>query len=202
MILAYHVVLGCYGFWLPNDPRGSWSENVWGKALQPFGEATKVNTRQSVAHRRHDTASRLAAKQHLKRPPVIFTDEQIQSVAAGFAIAAEVGEHTVYACAVMPDHAHFVIAQTKYPIEQAVRLFKQRATMQLLQKGLHPFSPSTKGAGETGTGEKRLSPIWAENFWKVFLNTDDEVRRAVKYVENNPVKEGRQLQCWDFVKSF
>jgi hypothetical protein len=27
-VLAYHVVLGAYGFWLPNDPRGSWSDFV------------------------------------------------------------------------------------------------------------------------------------------------------------------------------
>jgi hypothetical protein len=27
-VLAYHVVFGAYGFWLPNDPRGSWSDFV------------------------------------------------------------------------------------------------------------------------------------------------------------------------------
>lgn len=28
MVLASHVILGAYGFWLPNDPRGSWSTFV------------------------------------------------------------------------------------------------------------------------------------------------------------------------------
>ena len=28
MIIAYHVIFGMYGFWLPNDPRGSWSDFV------------------------------------------------------------------------------------------------------------------------------------------------------------------------------
>jgi hypothetical protein len=28
MILGYHVIFGAYGFWLPNDPRGSWSDFV------------------------------------------------------------------------------------------------------------------------------------------------------------------------------
>lgn len=27
-MLGAHVIFGAYGFWLPNDPRGSWSEFV------------------------------------------------------------------------------------------------------------------------------------------------------------------------------
>src|SRR4051812_43899841 len=28
MIVGYHVIFSTYGFWLPNDPRGSWSDFV------------------------------------------------------------------------------------------------------------------------------------------------------------------------------
>jgi len=28
MVRGYHVIFGMYGFWLPNDPRGSWSDYV------------------------------------------------------------------------------------------------------------------------------------------------------------------------------
>ena len=28
MIHGYHVILTMYGYWLPNDPRGSWSDFV------------------------------------------------------------------------------------------------------------------------------------------------------------------------------
>jgi hypothetical protein len=41
MIHAYHVILGTYGFWLPNDPRGSWSDFVGSWDLARFGKATK-----------------------------------------------------------------------------------------------------------------------------------------------------------------
>ena len=27
MVHGYHVILAAYGFWLPNDPRGSWSDS-------------------------------------------------------------------------------------------------------------------------------------------------------------------------------
>jgi len=28
-IIAYHIVFGAYGFWLPNDPRGSWVRSMF-----------------------------------------------------------------------------------------------------------------------------------------------------------------------------
>ena len=32
LVIAYHLIYTTYGFWLPNDPRGSWSDFVrcWG----------------------------------------------------------------------------------------------------------------------------------------------------------------------------
>ncbi len=49
-VLAYHVIFGAYGFWLPNDPRGSWSDFVaaW-ELFLAGGHATKTTTRRSVA---------------------------------------------------------------------------------------------------------------------------------------------------------
>jgi hypothetical protein len=44
MIRGYHVIFGAYGFWLPNDPRGSWSEFVGSWELFRFGAATTTDT--------------------------------------------------------------------------------------------------------------------------------------------------------------
>src|SRR5438270_9322580 len=85
MIHGYHVIFGAYGFWLPNDPRGSWSEFVGSWELFRFGPATKTDTRRSVAARPHDRAQRLAAKQALKYPPVQFTGLQARAIGRGFA---------------------------------------------------------------------------------------------------------------------
>ena len=53
MVKAYHVIFCAYGFWLPNDQRGSWSQWVRSWDLFRYGEATKVTTRRSVAGARH-----------------------------------------------------------------------------------------------------------------------------------------------------
>ena len=42
MVIGYYILLGMYGFWLPNDPRGSRSKFVWSNDLAEFGEATAV----------------------------------------------------------------------------------------------------------------------------------------------------------------
>ena len=69
MVLAYHVIFTAYGFWLPNDPRGSWSEWVGSWELLKFGRATKTDTRRSVAAAPHNVHGRQLATAALKRPP-------------------------------------------------------------------------------------------------------------------------------------
>jgi hypothetical protein len=49
MILGYHVTFGTYGFWLPNDPRGSGSTFVGSRDLYRFGRSTKTQERWSLA---------------------------------------------------------------------------------------------------------------------------------------------------------
>src|SRR5690242_17379731 len=140
MVLASHVIFTAYGFWLPNDPRGSWSDFVRSWELFRFGPATKIDTRQSVAHRQHDRGLRLAAKQALRYPPVALTGLQARAVGRGFAEYMRRGGLTVWACAVRPEHVHMVIARHTCKVEQVVNLLKGAATRQLMAEGLHPFA--------------------------------------------------------------
>jgi hypothetical protein len=108
-VLAHHLIFSAYGFWLPNDPRGSWSEIVRNSHLREFGEATKVETHRSVAGKPHDRARRLEAKQTLEYEPVIFDGLQARAIGQGFANYVEKSKVTIWECAVMPDHAHLVV---------------------------------------------------------------------------------------------
>src|SRR4051812_14608983 len=42
MVKGYHAIFAGYGFWLPNEQRGSWSTEVWAPHLRQFGPATKT----------------------------------------------------------------------------------------------------------------------------------------------------------------
>src|SRR5437870_13144281 len=106
MVLGYHMIISAYGFWLPNDPRGSWSDFVRAWELRRFGPATKVNTRHSVAGQPHDRALRLAAKKALRYPPVSFNGVQARAVATGFGNFLERSGVVIWACSILPEHIH------------------------------------------------------------------------------------------------
>jgi REP element-mobilizing transposase RayT len=187
VVIAYHTIFSTYGFWLPNDPRGSWSEFVGSWELFWFGPATKTESRQSVAAAGHDRALRLAAKGALKYPPVEFSGRQALATGQGFARACHESGYVVHACSILPNHVHAVIARHEHEIERMVVHLKGRATQRLKTDGLWP-------------ADER--PVWAKGCWRVYLNSAEDVRRAVAYVEANPAKEGKPRQHWSFVTPF
>ena len=138
-VLAYHLILTCYGFWLPNDPRGSNSNHVWADALKPFGPAAKTNPRRSVAHVPHDRAMRLAAKQSLYFAPIRFDGIQARAVAKGFAEALHREHVECYACCVLPDHAHLVLSRPRTKVELFAVKLKTKSVHALLAAGVHPY---------------------------------------------------------------
>ena len=58
MIHGYHAIFGAYGFWLPNDPRGSWSDFVGAWELFRFGPTTKSLERKTELNAKERAALR------------------------------------------------------------------------------------------------------------------------------------------------
>ncbi len=195
MVLAYHVIFGTYGFWLPNDPRGSWSEFVGSYELLRYGRATRTDERCSLAHRPHDQEVRLAAKAALKRPAVCLDGCQAQAVGRAFGEYAARAGVAVLACSIVPDHVHLVLGRSELSVEAVVVQLKAAASRRLLQEGLHPLAGPEAEAGHA-------PKMWQRGLWKVFLDCGGGVRRAIRYVEDNPLKEGKRRQRWSFVEAY
>lgn len=196
-VLAYHLIITTYGFWLPNDPRGSWSDFVRSWELFLFGgPATRTQERRSLARDPHNVAKRLEAKRHLVRDPVVFTGIQARAVARGFASYVERSGLVVYACSILLKHVHLVIKRHTCSIEQVARLLKGAATTQLLKGGgLHPFVGSPYRDGT-------LPSPWARKQWAVFLDDDETTGRAIRYTNSNPEKERKRPQQYSFLTPF
>ncbi|MSR58869.1 MAG: hypothetical protein EXS05_14660 [Planctomycetaceae bacterium] len=195
MVYGYHLIFSTYGFWLPNDPRGSWSEFVRAWEIARFGEATKVEHSRSVAAVPDDRELRLAAKRALKYPAVVFSGAQALSVGRGFARYVERSSVTIWGCAILPEHVHLVLARHRYKAEQMMIQLKGNATMRLRDDNLHPL------AACAAQGQSPPSP-WGEKGWKVYLDSAEDIARAIRYVEKNPIKERKPVQRWSFVKPF
>jgi hypothetical protein len=88
-----------------------------------------------------------------------------------------------------------VIGRHRCKVELLVNLLKGAATRRLLEEGLHPF-------GDRRTAEGRVPSCWARGRWKVFLDSGAAIHRAIRYVEENPLKEGKQRQRWSLVSAF
>ena len=63
-----------------------------------------------------------------------------------------------------------------------------------MKEGIHPLARFTM------EGE-RFPKCWMRGEWKVFLDPED-VTRAIRYVENNPLKEGKKKQEWTFIIAY
>ncbi len=66
-----------------------------------------------------------------------------------------------------------------------INQLKGHATRRLLAENLHPDSK-----------------CWSRGQWKVFLNTPNDISRAIRYVEDNPIKERLPPQHWSMVRPF
>ena len=194
-VLAYHFIFSAYGFWLPNDPRGSWSTTIRAFDLLKYGPATKVETTRSVAAAPHDRQLRLEAKKVLKHPPVRFTGVQARAIARGFTEAKEEHHYEFLALAILPDHVHLLVARHPRDLDGIAAHLKAKATRRMATEGLHPF------ADRPGRDGRRLPSPWARNYWAPFVRDPHHLDAAVRYVEANPSRGGLRPQRYRCVRA-
>jgi REP element-mobilizing transposase RayT len=194
MVRWYHLIMTAYGFWLPNDPRGSWSDFVGSWELLKFGPATKTDEKRSLAHDPHDVDLRRAAKRALKYPPVRFTEQQRDLIAEGFGDAIHSAGYRIHALCIGHDHSHAIVERHARTIEQISRHLKSKATMALTRAGVHPLGQHANRSGAIPTP-------WSIGEWSVFINDESQLTAAIKYIDRHPAKEGLPAQQWNFLSA-
>jgi REP element-mobilizing transposase RayT len=212
-VIAYHIIFGAYGFWLPNDPRGSQSRYVFAPRLALFGPPRPLKADTTLSP---SDAEQLRAMQfELVRPPVRFDPSQVAAIADGFGEIVGKLELVFYEAAIMPDHVHIVAARQEMYAEDIAGHLKRAGSRRLRKVGLHPFETRRVGeavnpgghAGNSGGHARKQSPPrlptpWGEHGWKVFLFDLNEIEHAMEYVNANPVEAGFAPQPWPWVKSY
>ncbi|MFO1065467.1 MAG: hypothetical protein U0892_16500 [Pirellulales bacterium] len=142
-----------------------------------------------------ELALRESARQALKYPPVTLTGKQALSIANGFKDQAIKSGYAIWACSILPEHTHLVVARHRYHAEQIANLLKGAATRQLIADDLHPLRHYAKSG-------KRPPGMWARHQWKSFLDSDAAIENAISYVIENPIKEGMPKQNWKWMTPY
>ena len=195
-MLGMHLTFSTYGFWPPNDPRGSGSTTVRSQHLYDVGgPATKVDTRRSVAKRPHNWQLRQAIKSEFKYPPVRLSGEQARAVGRGIGSICPKIDLYVYALAIMPDHVHLVTDAHHFAPDVLIACLQRAATRSLNDEGLHPLRAFPRANG-------KLPTPWTKKGWTIFLDTEEEMRWAIRYAEKNPLDAGLPRQVWSCVEAY
>jgi REP element-mobilizing transposase RayT len=186
LVIAYHLIWTAYGWWLPNDPRGSGSKAIDSDIIAQLGELhrgrKRVQPPGSVVRDFYDKAAKLLRHQLLK-----FDESARAVVADAFKEVIQEERYTCYACAVMPDHVHILIRKHKDKAEVIADRLKSVSRLRLCESGHRPDD----------------HPTWCGGcVWHIFLDHPDEVRRTIGYIERNPLAIGLPAQPWPFITPY
>src|SRR6187455_2715826 len=117
IVIAHHLIWTAYGWWLPNDPRGSGSSIIRNDIIAELGELhlgrKRVQPAGQVVREFYDQAA-----DRLKHSLLTFNDTPGETIAAAFAEVIARERYTCYACAIMPDHVHILIRKHKHQAEE------------------------------------------------------------------------------------
>jgi REP element-mobilizing transposase RayT len=186
LVIAYHLIWTAYGWWLPNDPRGSGSKEVRNDVLAELGQLhygrKRVQPTGREVRRFYEQAALV-----LKHPLLPFDAAAREEIGRAFGQVIEAQRYTCYACAILPDHVHVLIRKHKHQAEEMMEALKEASRAQLCATNCRSADhPTWSGGGG----------------WKVFLDHPDEVRRTVGYIERNPLPLGLPQQSWPFVTTY
>jgi REP element-mobilizing transposase RayT len=185
IVIAHHIMWTLYGWWLPNDPRGSTSRTIRNDLIAELGELHFGRKALQPAGKDIRTFYEQAAS-ILKYPLRSFAPKDFSLVAEAIAHAINECKYTCYACAIMPDHVHLLIRKHRDLAEAMIEKIQALSRKRLIEIGLRNAD----------------HPTWTRGGWKVFLDHPDEVWRTIRYIENNPVKIRLPMQRWSFVKTY
>jgi hypothetical protein len=151
MVIGHHLIWTAYGWWLPNDPRGSSSHEIRVERIADLGELHhgRKAVQPSSAELRHFYEE---ARQVLKHELLTFDADQRVIIADAFAEVIAERPYTCYACAILAEHVHVLIRKHRDKAEEMIEHPQARSRQRLIEAG------------------KRLPehPVWGGPGWKVF----------------------------------
>jgi REP element-mobilizing transposase RayT len=184
-VLAHHLILSGYAFWLANDLRGSGSKEIREHkfdALAPIHHGRK---------RHQPTRAELRAfyeqaTPKLEHAPIWFDEASRVKIGEAFGEVSRRCGYTVWECFVGSNHAHLCVRAHRDKYETIWQNLAAQARATLISAGLAPT----------------MHPVWANRPWSTFCLTREDIVRTNGYIRENAPKEGLPVQHWFFVRPY
>ena len=135
IVIAHHLIFTAYGWWLPNDPRGSNSKTIRNDVIADLGEI-------HFGRKRVQPASGVIGAfycevdKRLRHELLIFSERDVAAIATAFEDVTKEERYTCWACAIMPDHVHVLIRKHKHLAEEMIARFQNLSRLRLRADGL------------------------------------------------------------------
>src|ERR1051326_8608048 len=134
MVIGHHLIWTAYGWWLPNDPRGSSSREIRVERIAELGELhfgrkpVQPSSRQlqQFFQQAHDL---------LKHEALEFSAEERAIIGKALGEVIRERGYTCYACAAMPDHVHVLIRRHRDTAEVMLELFQEKSREEMITAG-------------------------------------------------------------------
>ncbi len=190
MIIGFHLIWTTYGHWFPNDPRGSWSQEVWKPNLRDLApiDGQRNVVRPAVVGEVQLQGFLDRARSRLKGDVVNLSPAEIAAVGEVFAGIATSIDLSVWACAIMTNHVHIVVQRHGLSYERIVNRLKGQAGQRVRM---------LRGLPATAVRAERV-PIWTEKYWVRYIDSSAKMVQAIAYVKHNLPEDTPQE--WGFVK--
>jgi hypothetical protein len=185
MVIAYHLIATAYGWWLPNDLRGSMSKNIRCDLIKELGEVHFGRKRIQPNSKSIRDFFR-QAEPALQHQLLEFQEAEREIIARSFAETIQRERYTCYGLVLMKDHTHLCIRKHRHLAEQMVLTFQEFSRRALIEAGLRA----------------KDHPVWGGPGWKVFLDETEDVWRTIRYIDDNPIKIGESPQVYPFVTPY
>jgi REP element-mobilizing transposase RayT len=135
IVIAYHLIWTLYGWWLPNDPRGSGSQHVASDLLAQLGKLHHGRRRaQPAGHVVREFYAQAAER--LNHPLHVFEPSEFAKVAQALGDVIIECTYTCYACAIMPDHVHLLIRKHRDDAETMIERLQTLSRKRLADAGV------------------------------------------------------------------
>ena len=185
VVIAHHLVWMGYGHWSANDVRGSGSTEIRQEKFEELGPIhygrKKIQPSRQGLREFHQKVEPL-----LDHQLMWFDFAKRRALVDAFGDAVTSLGYTVYACAILRNHAHAVIR--RHRDDHRAMWWELAHATQTAMRALDDVDDQ--------------HPVWSARPYGVFLYIPDEVQGRIKYVNDNFDKHNLPREIYPFVKEY